>query len=80
IPLFNGYDYSGEVDSAYAELGAAEDDRQRIAAEADAELKLRRAELEVQAARAARYLDTVLPTARRSAEATEFAFRHGAVG
>lgn len=80
IPLFNGYDYSGEVDSAYAELGAAEDDRLRIAAEAGAELKLRRAELEVQAARAARYLDTVLPTARRSAEATEFAFRHGAVG
>ncbi|WP_232415625.1 TolC family protein [Methyloversatilis universalis] len=80
IPLFNGYDYRGEVDSAYAELGAAEDDRLRVAAEADAELKLRRAELDVQAARAARYLDTVLPTARRSAEATEFAFRHGAVG
>lgn len=80
IPLFNGYDYGGEIQSAYAELGAAEDDSQRVGVEAAAELKLRRSEAEVQAGRVRRYQDTVLPSARRSADATELAFRHGAVG
>ncbi|WP_157278142.1 TolC family protein [Methyloversatilis thermotolerans] len=80
IPLFNGYDYRGEIEAAYTELGAAEDEQQRVEAEAGAELRLRRNEAEAQAARVRRYADTVLPSARRSAEATEFAFQHGAVG
>lgn len=80
IPLFNGNDYSGDIEAAYAELGAAEDDTRRVESEAEAELRLRRAEAEAQAGRVRRYLDTVLPSARRSAEATEFAFRHGAAG
>lgn len=80
IPLFNNYDYRGEIESAYVELGAAEDERRRVEIEAGAQVRQRRVEIDVQAERARRVLDSLLPSARRAAEAAEFAFRHGATG
>ncbi len=80
IPLFNGYDYSGEIAAAYTELGAAEDDGVRIEAEAGAELQQRLADVEAASTQARRFIDVVLPSARRSADAAEFAFQHGASG
>ncbi|MEB0138316.1 MULTISPECIES: TolC family protein [unclassified Undibacterium] len=79
IPLFTRYEFQGEIRAAEAALDAARDnlDKTRAAARADWLLAI-----ETQAAaseQVMRFRSELLPAARLSAEAAEYAFKHGAL-
>jgi cobalt-zinc-cadmium efflux system outer membrane protein len=81
IPLQVRYAYQGEIRAADAALDAAREHLHQARAQARAELDLARDRLRSSAAVLARYEDAdgLLPAARKSADAAEFAFQHGAL-
>jgi len=81
IPLQVRYAYQGEIRAADAALDAAREHLQQTRAQARADLDLARERLRSSAAVLARYEDAdgLLPAARKSADAAEFAFQHGAL-
>lgn len=80
VPLFFGNDFSGDFAKAEADYGAALDALQRTRGEAAAELQRLAAERTVALDRLLRSRDELLPAAKKSAAAADFAFKNGAMG
>jgi cobalt-zinc-cadmium efflux system outer membrane protein len=78
VPLFTGYDFSGDIQKAEVERYAALDQLERVRAVAAGELRRAASDLDSAAERMVRFDATLLAAAGRSAEAAEFAFRRGA--
>jgi cobalt-zinc-cadmium efflux system outer membrane protein len=81
IPLQVRYAYQGEIRAADAALDAAREHLHQARAQARADLDLARDRVRSSAAVLARYddADGLMPAARKSADAAEFAFQHGAL-
>ncbi|NTV09614.1 MAG: TolC family protein [Zoogloea sp.] len=80
IPLFNGYDYRGEIRRAYTDLSSAEEQLGRVASTAGEEAARLASEAAEAAQRARDYNEHALPAARKAAQGVEFAYSHGAAG
>ena len=78
VPLFTGYDFSGDIRKAEVERYAALDQLERVRAVAMGELRRAASDLDSAADRMERFDSSLLGAASRSAEAVEFAFRRGA--
>lgn len=78
VPLFTGYDFSGDIQKAEVDRYAALDQLERVRAVALGELRRAANDLESAADRMERFDATLLAAANRSSEAVEFAFRRGA--
>jgi cobalt-zinc-cadmium efflux system outer membrane protein len=79
IPLFTGYDFSGEIQKAEVDRYAALDAVARARAIAATELRRAASDLNAAAERVERYESSLLGAAGRSAQAAEFAFQRGAI-
>ena len=79
VPLFTGYDYSGDIQKAEVDRYAAIDALARARAIAGGDLRRAASDLNASAERLERYDGSLLGAARRSAEASEFAFQRGAI-
>jgi cobalt-zinc-cadmium efflux system outer membrane protein len=79
IPLFTGYDFSGDIRKAEVDRYAALDALARARAIAGNELRRAAGDLDAAADRVERFDTSLLAAANRSAEASEFAFRRGAI-
>jgi len=80
IPLFTRYYFEGEIAQAAAAWNAANDNLEKTRAIARSEISRAMADLAAAAERLARYQDTLLAEARKSADSAEFAYRNGSVG
>ncbi|WP_169732493.1 TolC family protein [Derxia gummosa] len=78
IPLFLGYDYAGEIRSAEVDVDRAAEALELARADALAGIAATAADLDAAARRLVRTRDELMPAARRSLDAAEFAFSHGA--
>jgi cobalt-zinc-cadmium efflux system outer membrane protein len=78
VPLFTGYDFSGDIRKAEVERYAALDQLERVRAVAMGELRRAASDLDSAAERMDRFDSSLLAAAGRSSEAVEFAFRRGA--
>lgn len=78
IPLFTGNDYRGELRQAIVARDSANDELERIRAEAAAESAQIRTEAGLQQTRARQLLREALPAARKAHASVLFAFSHGA--
>jgi cobalt-zinc-cadmium efflux system outer membrane protein len=79
VPLFTGYDFSGDIQKAEVDRYAAMDALARARAVAGAELRRAAGDLNAAADRLERFDRSLLTAANRSAEASEFAFQRGAI-
>ena len=79
VPLFTGYDFSGDIEKAEVDRYAALDALERARAIAAAELRRAAGDLNAAADRLDRFDRSLLGAANRSAEASEFAFQRGAI-
>lgn len=79
VPLFTGYDFSGDIQKAEVDRYAALDALARTRAVAGNELRRAAADLNAAADRLERFDSSLLGAANRSAEASEFAFQRGAI-
>jgi cobalt-zinc-cadmium efflux system outer membrane protein len=79
IPIFTGYDFGGDIQKAEVERYAALDALARARAIAGNELRRAAGDLDAAADRVQRFDGSLLAAANRSAEASEFAFRRGAI-
>ncbi len=79
IPLFTGYDFSGDIQKAEVDRYAALDAVARSRAVAATELRRAASDLNAAAERVERYEGSLLAAAGRSAQAAEFAFQRGAI-
>ena len=79
IPLFTGNDYSGDVQKAEVDRFAALDALARARTVAGNELRRAAGDLNAAAERLERFESSLLDAARRSAQASEFAFQRGAI-
>jgi cobalt-zinc-cadmium efflux system outer membrane protein len=80
IPLYLRNQYEGEIRNAEAQQDSARESLQKVRMAARSELAKSRDEARVAAAALRRYDEELLPAAKRSAEAAEYAFRNGAIG
>ncbi len=80
LPLFLRHSYEGEAARAQADWYAARDEFDRTVALARVEIARSRADLDAARERRNRIDTDLLPQARKSADAAEFAFRNGAIG
>ncbi|HSU65046.1 MAG TPA: TolC family protein [Burkholderiales bacterium] len=78
LPLFTGYDFSGDIQKAEVDRYAALDALERARAVAGIELRRAASDLNAAAERLERYESSLLGAAGRSAQAAEFAFLRGA--
>jgi len=78
VPLFTGYDFSGDIRKAEVDRYAALDQLERVRAIAMGELRRAASDLNSAAERMERFDSSLLAAADRSSEAVEFAFRRGA--
>ena len=78
VPLFTGYDFSGDIRKAEVDRYAALDALARARAVAETELQRSASDLNAAAERVERYDRSLLAAARQSAQAAEFAFQRGA--
>ena len=78
VPLFTGYDYSGDIQKAEVERYAALDQLERARALALGELRRAASDLNSAADRVERFDTALLSAAGRSNQAAEFAFERGA--
>lgn len=79
IPLFTGYEYAGEIGRSEAEFLAAQDDLERIRAQARTEISRARSDLEAAAELLQRFDNSLLTEAASSLNSVEFAYQHGAL-
>jgi cobalt-zinc-cadmium efflux system outer membrane protein len=79
VPLFTGYDFSGDIQKAEVDRYAALDALSRARALAGIELRRAASDLNTAAARLERFETSLLGAAGRSAQAAEFAFQRGAI-
>lgn len=80
IPLFVRYGMQGEIRSAESALDAADETLNKVRQAVRADIGHARAQAGAASARVARYEGEILPAARKSLDAGEFAFAHGAMG
>jgi cobalt-zinc-cadmium efflux system outer membrane protein len=80
VPLFVRYGMDGEVRSAEAGLDAASEALEKVRQNIAAEIGRTRAKLDAAARHVARYENDILPAAKKSLDAGEFAFEHGSTG
>ena len=79
VPLFTGYDFSGDIQKAEVDRYAALDGLARAKAVAATELRRAASDLNAAAERVERYDRSLREAAERSAQAAEFAFQRGAI-
>jgi cobalt-zinc-cadmium efflux system outer membrane protein len=79
VPLFTGYDFSGDIQKAEVDRYAALDALARTRAVARNELARAASDLNAATERVERFDSSLLGAANRSAEASEFAFSRGAI-
>lgn len=79
VPLFTGYDFSGDIQKAEVDRYAAMDALARSRAIAMGELRRAAGDLNAAADRLERFDASLLGAATRSADASEFAFSRGAI-
>jgi cobalt-zinc-cadmium efflux system outer membrane protein len=79
VPLFTGYDFSGDIQKAEVDRYAAMDALARSRAVALNELRRAAGDLNASAERIERFDGSLLAAANQSAQATEFAFSRGAI-
>lgn len=79
VPLFTGYDFSGDIQKAEVDRYAALDALAKVRAVARNELARAAADLNAAAERVERFEASLLGAADRSAQASEFAFSRGAI-
>ncbi|HEY5899872.1 MAG TPA: TolC family protein [Burkholderiales bacterium] len=79
VPIFTGYDFSGDIQKAEVDRYAAMDALARTRAVAGNDLRRAAGDLNAAADRLDRFDASLLGAANRSAEASEFAFRRGAI-
>ena len=79
VPLFTGYDFSGDIQKAEVDRYAAMDALAKARAVAMGELRRAAGDLNASADRLERFDSSLLGAASRSAEASEFAFSRGAI-
>lgn len=80
IPLFVRYGMQGEIRGAESALDAAGETLDKVRQAARADIGQARARAGAASARVTRYEDEILPAAKKSLDAGEFAFAHGAMG
>ena len=80
IPLFLNHRYEGEAARAQADWYVARDAFDRTVALARADVARSNGDVSAARERRARIESALLPQARKSADAAEFAFRNGAIG
>jgi len=80
VPLFTRYYFEGEIAQAEAAYNAATDNLERARAVAQGEIARARSDVAAAAERLARYQDSLLAEAKKSANAAEFAYKNGAIG
>lgn len=78
VPLFTGYDYRGELRRARVDRDAANDELERIRANAAAEFEQAAFEAEQLRERARSLQEEALPAARKAQAAVQLAFNQGA--
>ena len=78
VPLFTGYDFRGEVRRAYVDRDSANDELDRIRANAAAEFEQAAFETERLRERARSLLEEALPSAQKANAAVQLAFSQGA--
>ena len=79
VPIFTGYDFSGDIQKAEVDRYAAMDALARGRAVALGELRRAAGDLNAAAERVERFDGSLLGAANRSAQAAEFAFSRGAI-
>lgn len=79
IPLMTGYEYQGEIGRAEAELFSAQDDLERVRAQARTDITKARSDLEAAAERVQRFDSSLLDEATHALDSSEFAYTHGAI-
>ena len=79
IPLFVRYRFDGEILAAEAAVDAAKENIERTRDLARSDLMKNWEDLRAASERVRRYDDSLLPAAKKSADATEFAFKNGAL-
>lgn len=79
VPLFLRYQYDGEIRSAQAALDLAQENLEQARIVARAELERAALDVRSNGERLQRIDDSLLPAARKSAQAAEFAYQHGAL-
>ena len=82
VPLygvFGGYNFQGEIARAQAQLDQAQDQLEKTRRAASADLQRLQQDRQGAAARALSYETTILPRARKVAEAAELAYSKGAM-
>ena len=79
MPLFTGYDFSGDIQKAEVDRYAAMDALARARAVAMNELRRAAGDLNAAAERIERFDGSLLGAANQSAQATEFSFSRGAI-
>jgi cobalt-zinc-cadmium efflux system outer membrane protein len=78
LPLFTGYDFSGDIQRAEVDRYSALDALDRARAIAGNDIRRAASDLTATAERLERYDSTLLDAAQRTARAVEFAFQRGA--
>ena len=78
LPLFTGYDFSGDIRRAEVDRYSALDALGRARAVAGNDIRRAASDLAAAAERLERYDSTLLEAAQRTAQAVEFAFQRGA--
>ena len=78
LPLFTGYDFSGDIRRAEVDRYAALDALDRARAIAGNDIRRASSDLAAASERLERYDSTLLDAAQRTAQAVEFAFQRGA--
>jgi cobalt-zinc-cadmium efflux system outer membrane protein len=78
VPLFTGYDFSGDIRRAEVDRYAALDALERARAVAGNDIRRAASDLASAAERLERYDSTLIEAAQRTAQAVEFAFQRGA--
>ena len=80
IPLFTNYQYQGEIARAEVDFNAAVEAKEQARAAAVSEITRAQADLNASLKKVRRFDEEMLTEAQKSANATEFAYQHGAIG
>ena len=80
IPLFTNYQYQGEIARAEVDFSAAVEAKEQARAAAVSEITRAQADLNASLKKVRRFDEEMLTEAQKSANATEFAYQHGAIG
>jgi cobalt-zinc-cadmium efflux system outer membrane protein len=79
IPLFVRYEFDGEIRAAEAAVDAAKENLEKTRDLARSDLMKDWEDMRAASKRVSRYEESLLPAAKKSADAAEFAFKHGAL-